>query len=89
MKKFCESVQAIGKWKPSTMEISDRHKGLKIPNGKLIKDTDVGTNPLFNEFVLFDESRVKIRYLVKIKFKFIERARQKPELVIDLPPPLS
>lgn len=62
---YCESVQAIGQYYPHPLHV--RPDGLKIPNGELIKRPEQ-TGILFNEFVLFDESRVKISYLVKLKF---------------------
>lgn len=62
---FCESVQALGQYYPHPLHVT--HDGLKIPNGTLIKRTE-DTGITFNEFVVFDESRVKIRYLVKLKF---------------------
>ncbi|XP_031624761.1 poly [ADP-ribose] polymerase-like [Contarinia nasturtii] len=61
----CESVQAIGQWKPESIYV--RHDGLKIPNGKLVERPEKA-GIVFNEFVVFDESRVKVRYLVKLKF---------------------
>lgn len=62
---FCESVQALGQYYPHPLHI--RPDGLKIPNGQLIQRNEK-TGIRFNEFVLFDESRVKIRYLIKLKF---------------------
>ncbi|XP_031628741.1 poly [ADP-ribose] polymerase-like [Contarinia nasturtii] len=73
MVDHCESVQAIGMHQPDPLHI--RPDGLKIPNGKLVKRT-VKTPLVFNEFVLFDESRVKIRYLVKLKFTGQQRYRK-------------
>lgn len=61
----CESIQAIGQYYPHPLYV--RHDGLKIPNGTLIERPEQ-TGIIFNEFVVFDESRVKIRYLVKLKF---------------------
>ncbi|XP_031632849.1 poly [ADP-ribose] polymerase-like [Contarinia nasturtii] len=61
----CESVQAIGQYQPDPLHI--RPDGLKIPNGKLIRRTET-TGIDFNEFVITDESRVKVRYMVKLKF---------------------
>ncbi|XP_055303260.1 poly [ADP-ribose] polymerase-like [Sitodiplosis mosellana] len=63
---YCESVQALGNYYPHPLHI--RSDGLKIPNGTLIK-REQQTGITFNEFVVSDVSRVKIRYLVKLKFK--------------------
>lgn len=62
---YCESIQAIGQYYPHPLHV--RHDGLKIPNGQLIRRPEQ-TGNTFNEFVVFDESRVKIQYIVKLKF---------------------
>lgn len=62
---YCESVQALGQYYPHPLHI--RPDGLKIPNGPLIQRKEI-TGITFNEFVVSDESRVKIRYLIKLKF---------------------
>lgn len=58
-----DSLKAEGKHRPSeTTVCSD---GLKIPNGRLVTEEGPGIYINFNEYVLFDPKRVKIRYLVK------------------------
>lgn len=61
----CESVQALGQYSPDQLFI--RPDGLKIPNGKLIRCRQ-NSGITFNEFVVSDVSRVKIRYIVLLKF---------------------
>lgn len=61
---FCESLQAIGQFYPHPLYICP--DGLKIPNGDLVRRSE-HTGLIFNEFVVFYESRVKIRYLIKLK----------------------
>lgn len=63
---YCESLQALGKYYPHPMHI--RPDGLKIPNGTLIQRPEQTGSIAFNEFVVSDPARVKIRYLVKLKF---------------------
>ncbi|XP_055303145.1 poly [ADP-ribose] polymerase-like [Sitodiplosis mosellana] len=67
---YCETVQALGQYYPHPLHI--RPDGLKIPNGTLIRRSE-NTGITFNEFVVSDESRVKIRYLVKLKFNIAKR----------------
>ncbi|XP_031638809.1 poly [ADP-ribose] polymerase 1-like [Contarinia nasturtii] len=69
--KAFESVQAIGKWHPGSFKT--RPNGLKIPNTRIVERIGVKTDLVFNEFVVFDESRVKLKYLVKLKFTGKER----------------
>lgn len=66
LKEHCESVQRVGKFYSHPIHV--RPDGLKIPNGMLIPRNEF-VAPFFNEFVVSDESRVKIRYLVKLKSK--------------------
>lgn len=61
---FCESVQALGQYYPHPVYV--RPDGLKIPNGMLIRRNGYIPNILFNEFVVTDEARVKIKYIVKL-----------------------
>lgn len=62
---FCESVQALGQYYPHPVYV--RPDGLKIPNGMLIRRNGYIPNILFNEFVVTDEARVKIKYIVKLR----------------------
>lgn len=42
-----------------------RHDGLLIPNGSRIKDN---TKPMqYNEFIVYDEAQVRIKYLVMVR----------------------
>lgn len=65
LKENCDSLQALGKYYPHPVHVCD--DGLIIPNGKLIQRDDAATLN-FNEFVMFDTARVKIRYIVKLIF---------------------
>lgn len=64
IKHDCNSIKAFGKNYPFPFLI--RPDGLKIPNGKM-HQSKLSTTNIFNEFVVFDEAQVKIRYLVKLK----------------------
>lgn len=65
-----DSMQALGVF--STRATTVRPDGLIIPNGELerrmIENANRGDH--LNEYVVYDESRVKIRYLLKLKFQF-------------------
>lgn len=65
LKENCDSLQGLGKYYPHPVHVCD--DGLIIPNGKLVqRDEEADLN--FNEFVIFDTSRVKIRYMVQLNF---------------------
>lgn len=61
-----DSLQGLGHYYPLPNHV--RADGLIVPNGNLVQSGH-NTAPLFNEFVVYDESRVKIRYVVKLNFK--------------------
>lgn len=63
-KEVSDSVQALGKYYPNERHVCP--DGLKIPNGKLRLRTEE-TVVSFNEFIVHDEARVKLRYLVEFK----------------------
>lgn len=57
------SVQATGRWSMSGFKA--RSDGLLIPYGKLIQNKQL---PLqFNEFIVYNEAQVRIKYLVMVK----------------------
>lgn len=60
-----ESVQALGNYHPATFNI--RPDGLIVPDGVLVERNDPNVHLRFNEYIVYDESRVKIRYLLKLK----------------------
>ena len=64
------SVFGAGKMGPSLAKPSTLPDGCEVPNSKL-KPTGVkGGSLLYNEYVVYDVSQVRMRYLVKLKFKF-------------------
>lgn len=62
-----DSVQGLGAYSPRTIHI--RPDGLIVPNGVLERRAIENALFPFNEYTIYDESRVKIRYLLKLKFE--------------------
>jgi poly [ADP-ribose] polymerase len=60
------SIKAIGKTSPNVCE--EIENGLKVPLGYLETDNEFLSDVQFNEYVVFDESRIKMRFLVRIRF---------------------
>lgn len=60
-----DSVQGLGKYYPRSNSV--RPDGLIVPNGELVQRTDEIARLTFNEYVVYDEPRVKIRYLLKFE----------------------
>lgn len=59
-----DSVRGVGINYPHPMHI--RPDGLQVPNGRMHMNVAATLN--FNEYIVYDEDRVKIRYLVKLKY---------------------
>lgn len=64
------SLKAIGRlYPPSVLKLSD---GLEIPCGKLQVKPKHTNRFEFNEYVVYNEAQVKIRYLVQVQFTLDE-----------------
>ena len=64
----------LGKWGPDRKDWVTLDDGCVVPIGNLIA-TGV-TNPNgytlnYNEYVVYDTSQIKMRYLVKIQYEFV------------------
>lgn len=45
--------------------------GVKVPLGKMIKNqTDKNTSLLYNEYIVYNEEQIKLRYLLNVKFNY-------------------
>jgi poly [ADP-ribose] polymerase len=42
--------------------------GVKVPCGKLLEIEDASLALQYNEFIVYDTSQVKMRYIVQVKF---------------------
>lgn len=64
-----DSVQGLGAYSSRSMDV--RPDGLMVPNGVLERraNEEIAFPTAFNEYTVRDESRVKIRYLLKLKFE--------------------
>lgn len=60
------SVKGKGKTYPS--DNFDFEAGLKIPFGYQVYDDELESNLKFNEFVIYENARCKIKYLVQVRF---------------------
>lgn len=62
------SVKGIGKTFPNPDEIYIREDGVKIPLGKPITEHNIVSQLEHHEYIVYDESQVKIEYLLRLKF---------------------
>ena len=61
------SIKALGKTFPCNYHTSEN--GVKVPLGYPEFDENIKSDVNFNEYIVFDESRIKMEYLVRIQFE--------------------
>jgi poly [ADP-ribose] polymerase len=44
--------------------------GVKVPNGKLVNSNIAGGSLLYDEFIIYDQNQLNLRYIVKVKGNF-------------------
>jgi len=59
----------MGVGKTTVTEYKTMNDYLKVPMGGLAPSGTEDTQLLYNEFIVYDTSQVKMKYLVKLKFK--------------------
>lgn len=63
------SVKGLGKTYPNPEESAYTADGVEIPMGMPIHDLSVSSALLYNEYIVYDEGQVNIKYLFKMNFK--------------------
>jgi poly [ADP-ribose] polymerase len=64
----CHSTWGQGQTTPSGH--STLPDGVKVPNGKLTKSNIPGGSLLYDEFIVYDQNQLNLRYIVKVKGNF-------------------
>lgn len=68
------STKGLGKFEPDKKEWITLDDGCVVPCGKLIPtgvQNTQGYTLMYNEYIVYDTSQIKLRYLCKIEFEFI------------------
>ncbi|CAB3383108.1 Hypothetical predicted protein [Cloeon dipterum] len=68
--KTFHSVKGVGKTQPDPSQVVELPHGTKIPLGKPANAPVNNTSLLYNEYIVYDQSQVKIEYLLKMKFNY-------------------
>lgn len=66
-KRGKNSVKGIGGVQPNPAE-SERLGDCCVPCGKPIKSKEEDLSLLYNEYIVYDEAQIKLRYIVRVKF---------------------
>merc|ERR1712176_1589481 len=64
------STRGCGKTEPDPATYVTLENGCVVPCGKGIKDEDADTSLLYNEYIVYDTSQIKMKYLLKLKFNY-------------------
>ncbi|XP_055309208.1 poly [ADP-ribose] polymerase [Sitodiplosis mosellana] len=65
-----QSVKGLGKTYPDPAEAYKQENGVIVPIGKPIEDTQLRSDLLYNEYIVYDVAQVNIKYLFKMKFHY-------------------
>lgn len=64
------SVKGVGKTEPDPRSDRILADGVQVPLGKGVTNLETDSRLLYNEYIVYDVAQVKIKYLVKVDFKF-------------------
>jgi poly [ADP-ribose] polymerase len=65
------STKGLGRWAPDPSKWVKLEDGLVVPSGPAV-EAKLASPPslLYNEYIVYDVSQVRLRYLLQVKFKF-------------------
>lgn len=69
-----DSVRGVGQTAPDPRATRVLSDGVQVPLGKLVVDLDIQSHLLYNEYIVYDPSQVKIKYLLKMDFQYKTQA---------------
>ncbi len=65
-----QSTWGMGESTTNPKETLTLEDGLMVPNGKLMKNNKLHSSLLYDEFIVYKEDQIKIRYALKLKFNY-------------------
>jgi len=68
--KGLQSTKGCGSTSPDQSTYITMDNGCIIPCGKGIRDSNMDTSLLYNEYIVYDTSQIKMKYLLKMKFNY-------------------
>lgn len=67
----CKSTMGVGRYNPDPEAGWIMDNGCKVPTGKVVKaPTGTDGDLLYNEYIVYDVSQIRTRYLLKLKFQY-------------------
>ncbi|XP_031628486.1 poly [ADP-ribose] polymerase-like [Contarinia nasturtii] len=68
--KGFHSIKGVGKGFPNPKEGRLIYEDVEAPVGEMVENASIKSALLHNEYVVYDEAQVKIKYLIKTKFNY-------------------
>lgn len=68
--KGIHSVKGCGKTYPNPDETITMVHGCEIPTGMPVTDLSIDSQLLYNEYIVYDTSQIRAKYLMKVKFNY-------------------
>ncbi|OWA53684.1 Poly [ADP-ribose] polymerase 1 [Hypsibius exemplaris] len=68
--KGFDSVKGTGQDMPNPKEAVVTPDGIEIPLGHSVKSGVKNTSLLYNEYIVYNEAQINLRYLLKVKFNY-------------------
>ncbi len=68
--KGFHSVKGCGRTYPNPNESIKTNNGMEIPTGEPLNDLSIDSTLLYNEYIVYDVSQIRAKYLFKVKFNF-------------------
>ena len=69
-KKPNNSVKGIGSTFPNPEETITTKEGVKVPCGKAITKNEKNLSLLYNEYIVYDEAQIMMKYLVQVNIEY-------------------
>lgn len=67
----CDSTWGLGKTTMNNKDYCLYGKDVMVPYGKLVKNSNIDTSLLYDEFIVYNESQCRMCFLLQVKFNYI------------------
>lgn len=64
------STKGVGSTSPHSSTYVTMDNGCVIPSGKGVKDKNLNTSLLYNEYIVYNTDQIKMKYLLRMKFNY-------------------
>jgi len=65
-----QSTKGLGSTSPDQSTFVTLDNGCVVPSGKSVKDRNLNTSLLYNEYIVYDTAQIRMKYLLRMKFNY-------------------